>query len=513
MTSGHIACGTRRSAHFPAEAAPAIFPLLRIALSRMSAKTRFVALISLLLIAGFLVTSLVSYTVSVASMKRGLADSILPLTSDNIYSEIQKDLIRPIFIASMMASDTFLRDWVLAGEQDIDRMTRYLAEVKNKYQTIASFFVSDRSGNYYHAGGILKQVRPDEPRDAWYYRVRSLQEPYELNVDRDMANSDAMTIFINHRVVDYNGNYIGAAGCGLSAVTVAHLLNAYEQRYQRHIFFVDSKGLVTFSANNAKEQQPLGDIEGLRDIAAEILSRESGSFTYVRGGETFVLNTRYIKELGWRLLVEQSLEPEIRLLRKTLLINLSLCMVIGLIILAVVQRAIAHYQRRLERLAATDNLTGLHNRNSGETLFRQALSEATRQKSALSLILIDLDHFKRINDQHGHQAGDLALVVCARIIRSCLRESDIVCRWGGEEFLVLLKNCDIEAAFQLAEKIRTTLEREVLVWETSELHVRCSLGVAQRQPDEQRDSLLTRVDRALYRAKKNGRNQTVRSGP
>ncbi len=477
----------------------------------MSAKNRFVTLISLLLLAGFLATSLVSYSVSVTLLKRGLADSILPLTSDNIYSEIQKDLIRPIFIASMMASDTFLRDWVLGGEQDVDRLTRYLAEVKSKYQTIASFFVSDRSANYYYGGGILKQVRPDEPRDAWYYRVRALHEPYELNVDRDMANSDAITIFINHRVDDYNGNYIGAAGCGLSAITVAHLLTTYEQRYQRHIFFVDAKGAVTFSTNNAQEQQPLGEIEGLREIAAEILNKENGSFTYVRGGETFVLNTRYIKELGWRLLVEQSMEPEMRLLRKTLLINLSLCLVIGLIILTLVQRTIANYQQRLERLAATDKLTGLHNRHSGETLFKQALSEATRQQSALSLILVDIDHFKQVNDQHGHQAGDLALVVCSRIIRSCLRESDIVCRWGGEEFLALLKNCDIEAAFQLAEKIRTTLERETLVWGTSEIHVRCSLGVAQRQPDEQRESLMTRADRALYQAKDNGRNQTVRS--
>jgi len=241
----------------------------------MSAKNRFVTLISLLLLAGFLATSLVSYSVSVTLLKRGLADSILPLTSDNIYSEIQKDLIRPIFIASMMASDTFLRDWVLGGEQDVDRLTRYLAEVKSKYQTIASFFVSDRSANYYYGGGILKQVRPDEPRDAWYYRVRALHEPYELNVDRDMANSDAITIFINHRVDDYNGNYIGAAGCGLSAITVAHLLTTYEQRYQRHIFFVDSKGAVTFSTNNAKEQQPLGRLKGCARLRRKSSARKT----------------------------------------------------------------------------------------------------------------------------------------------------------------------------------------------------------------------------------------------
>ena len=129
-------------------------------------------------------------------------------------------------------------------------MTRYLAEVKAKYQTITSFFVSDRSSIYYHAGGILKRVHPDEPRDVWYYRVQSMQTPYELNVDRDMANRDAMTIFINHRVYDYDGNYIGAVGCGLSVTTVAELLDSYAKRYQRSIAFVDPQGTVIFSSGS-----------------------------------------------------------------------------------------------------------------------------------------------------------------------------------------------------------------------------------------------------------------------
>ena len=474
----------------------------------MSAKHRFATLISLLLIVGFLATSLVSYAVSVTLLKRGLSESILPLTGDNIYSEIQKDLIRPIFIASMMASDTFLRDWVLAGEQDVGRMTRYLAEVKSKYQTITSFFVSDRSHIYYHAEGILKRVQPDEPRDVWYYRVRSMEAPYELNVDQDMANSDAMTIFINHRVHDYDGNYIGATGCGLSVSSVTQLLTAYEQRYRRHIFFVDAKGMVTFAANNDHPSAPLDQIEGLRDIAPAILKQEHGSFSYERDGQTFLVDTRYIKELGWYLLVEQSLAPEMELLRRTLLINLTLGLLIGLIILAVVQRTITHYQRRLERLAATDKLTGLFNRHSGETLFQQALSEATRNASDLSVILLDIDHFKGINDRFGHQAGDLVLIVCSQLIQSCLRESDIVCRWGGEEFLVVLKHCDLDAAWQLAEKIRTTIERETVVWGVEEISVQASLGVVQRHPGELREQLLARADQAMYRAKHLGRNRT-----
>ncbi len=86
-------------------------------------------MISLLLIFGFMATTLTSYMVSVTLLKKGLTDSILPLTGDNIYSEIQKDLTRPIFISSMMATDTFLRDWVLAGEKDVNQLIKYLDKV------------------------------------------------------------------------------------------------------------------------------------------------------------------------------------------------------------------------------------------------------------------------------------------------------------------------------------------------------------------------------------------------
>ena len=134
-----------------------------------------------------------------------------------------------------------------------------------------------------------------------------------------------------------------------------------------------------------------------------------------------------------------------------------------------------------------------------------------QQQSELSVILLDIDHFKRINDQYGHLAGDAVLLHCARIIRSCLRGSDIVCRWGGEEFLVILKDCGIESAVELAEKIRSTMAQTCTIWETSALCVQCSLGVAQWQYDEQRNHLLTRADQAMYRAKNNGRNRTERS--
>lgn len=137
----------------------------------------------LLLACGFLATSLLSYYASRGAIRDGIVNTELPLTSDTVYSEIQKDLIRPVLISSMMAQDTFLRDWVLGGEQDTTRVTRYLGEVMGSQVTCTSFFVSDRSLTYYQAKGVLKQVRPDAWRDAWYFRLRQSNKPYEINVD------------------------------------------------------------------------------------------------------------------------------------------------------------------------------------------------------------------------------------------------------------------------------------------------------------------------------------------
>ncbi len=206
------------------------------------AQITLLSLLSILLLGGFLATSLVSYFASRDSIRHNIVNTELPLTSDNIYSEIQKDLIRPTQIASMMSRDTFLRDWVIAGEQDAQPMTRYLREVQDHYGTFTSFFISEKSRTYYQAKGVLKQIREDEPRDAWYFRVRNMAEPYEISVDPDMANADRLTFFINFKVFDYQHNFIGVAGVGLTVDAVVKLVNDYQRRYDRAIDFTDRNG-------------------------------------------------------------------------------------------------------------------------------------------------------------------------------------------------------------------------------------------------------------------------------
>ncbi|MBT6883732.1 MAG: hypothetical protein HOA30_06700, partial [Rhodospirillaceae bacterium] len=141
------------------------------------------AIIALILVAGFVTTSLLSYQVSKANLRDALIGNELPLTSDNIYSEIQRDLLRPVFVSSMMADDTFVRDLLLDGEQNPDKMTRYLDEIRKKYGMFTSFLVSEKTRNYYHYKGITQVIDENDPADAWYFRVRDMQATHELNVD------------------------------------------------------------------------------------------------------------------------------------------------------------------------------------------------------------------------------------------------------------------------------------------------------------------------------------------
>jgi diguanylate cyclase (GGDEF)-like protein len=161
-------------------------------------------------------------------------------------------------------------------------------------------------------------------------------------------------------------------------------------------------------------------------------------------------------------------------------------------------------QAELERLATTDTLTGIHNRRAFDEQLALELIRARRYGNKLALILLDIDHFKRINDRHGHQTGDRVLVDLARVVGGRLRASKVFARWGGEEFVVLAPNTDAEDAAHLAEEIRARVEAHDF---PQVGRVTVSLGVTQYAPDDTTDRLWKRADTALYRAKAGGRNR------
>ena len=160
---------------------------------------------------------------------------------------------------------------------------------------------------------------------------------------------------------------------------------------------------------------------------------------------------------------------------------------------------VSHYEQQ----AMTDALTGLLNRRGGEESIQHHAARCTRVKTAMSFVLVDIDHFKRVNDRHGHAMGDDVISGVAQILKKVVRTADFVCRWGGEEFLVVLPDTDLSGAITTAEKLRVAVALTDFGTATP---VTVSLGCAELGED-QFHIALARADMNLYLAKSKGRNQ------
>ena len=160
-------------------------------------------------------------------------------------------------------------------------------------------------------------------------------------------------------------------------------------------------------------------------------------------------------------------------------------------------------KKRAEELSITDRLTGLYNRLKLDELFAYNLHVAKRHHLTFSIILLDIDNFKLVNDTYGHQVGDSLLQEIAHILKTNVRLEDAVGRWGGEEFLLLLPSSDLTSATMLAEKLRGLIEATVFLYVG---HCTASFGVSSYHEKDHEKDMIARADAALYRAKSNGRN-------
>ncbi len=190
-------------------------------------------------------------------------------------------------------------------------------------------------------------------------------------------------------------------------------------------------------------------------------------------------------------------------------INLATMLAIMGVLASTYYRLVRHSEQRLHELACTDPLTQLRNRRFMMEVVQHEAAVFERGGRPLSILLGDVDHFKRINDHHGHAVGDAVLRAIARVLREGVREVDHVARWGGEEFLVLLPGTELDEARQVAERLRTGVHALVEVEGRRELSLSITLGLAELQPGESIEQALMRADRALYEGKQAGRNRVI----
>ena len=189
--------------------------------------------------------------------------------------------------------------------------------------------------------------------------------------------------------------------------------------------------------------------------------------------------------------------------------NLLLGALATLAVLVLVFLAQRHYCAQLQQVAAKDPLTGLLNRHAFAFVFEQACAESLRSRSPISVIFADIDHLRSINDTYGRLAGDKVLLEVAALFGKQLRDGDLLARWEGGKFMILLKDSALDAGVRVAEKLAHALVADRIKLEGHRLQVSASFGVVELQEGEVPVNLFARVDSALYAAKASGRNRVV----
>jgi len=191
-------------------------------------------------------------------------------------------------------------------------------------------------------------------------------------------------------------------------------------------------------------------------------------------------------------------------------------LIIGSFLSYVYTNKITNYENSLKQqnsnlsiLASTDYLTGIMNKRMFTEIFKRYFQTAQKDGLSLTLLILDLDHFKKINDNYGHQMGDRLLILFVKAIEEILSKSDIFARIGGEEFAILLSQIDSKDAYELAEEIRKEVENITITHDSKDISLSTSIGLTQNlETDNSCEDIFSRADMALYQAKNSGRNQT-----
>jgi diguanylate cyclase (GGDEF)-like protein/hemerythrin-like metal-binding protein len=307
---------------------------------------------------------------------------------------------------------------------------------------------------------------------------------------------------------------------GVAVVKKTLTAESFGPKGAENSFVVAPDGRVLLAGSLRYEGRPLWTQAvpgGARENRAPILDRPvTGTEWTVLDGERHIAVRRPIPGSDWSVVTLKA--EAVQVVNRFLGIVITfLLSVVIIFFFLVVQRqygtesklADRHREaegraREMARRADSDALTGILNRFGFNEAFSREFSRARRYRQPLSLLLVDLDHFKNVNDRYGHPAGDKVLAGAARLLESHIRESDTVARWGGEEFAIVAPMTDASGAAQLAEKIRGLME----VTHVGPVGaVTASFGVTEMRPDDTVEAMLHRVDAALYRAKESGRNQ------
>lgn len=442
---------------------------------------------------------------------------------DLLASRLSSDTATVDGMVKALAGSPSIQPWLTGNRSQDDAVAQSVLDLDVEASGAKRGYILDGTGAVV-ASSNRRDVLPGKPtyRSTPYFRESIAGSGgYQFVFD---AAAGVRDYYASQPIRAPDGSIVGVAVLTKSLDTFEADLRLFDRPY----FFIDPQGVVMMTnrpetlhralwpraeAMKTPLSRPSGKASDKPMLEEEVVD---GTWASVDNERNYV-SRRFADHSQWSLVI---LKPtrEIFATRFLGIVITLLVTVMALIYLLgkgrwVHDDVLADNRIRLQELtqdlgmkATTDPLTGLHNRLNFDQALTGEMERSQRYGTPLSLILYDIDHFKRINDTYGHLAGDKVLIQLSRFVPNLIRTSDFLARWGGEEFIILAPGSGGPMAFQAAEKLRDAVGQVIFEQVGT---VTCSFGVAQWVPGETAADFVARADEALYRAKANGRNQVV----
>lgn len=444
------------------------------------------------------IVTLVHFSVSkiVAEQSRAHQQSISPALS-----LVVDQLLQPLHVSQTLAKSQELQ--TLMGQEEVDKEQMFATLQRLEKEFSLNFFIANESNRqqYKSDGSQLALV---EGEVNWYFKYKDTPQ----NAIADIGNWQDPHFYIDLKIYDENNTFLGFFGIGKSLRSFLTIFEQYKMQYGYDFLFIDQNKNITLSSDPSllaanSNFRNLTELDWYQNLDQETLSKGSLNNVLIRSNnQDYLIAEVNIDPYGWTLYLLTPLQARQTEISRTFLFSVVSLLVVIFALFVLIYNLLYYFKRDMQKNIQTDPLTQLPNRNKIELRYAE-LMDSNR---TLSLVLIDIDHFKAVNDTHGHNAGDHVLRQVAAMLASELREEDIIGRWGGEEFVILLPDTGPNQAFEVAQKLREKLANMTASTGTLSLQVTASFGISFTDKNIPLVDVLANADDALYRAKRDGRN-------
>ena len=413
---------------------------------------------------------------------------------------IVEQLMQPLHISQTLAKAKELKDLMrnpLDNEQQIFATLKRL----NKEFSLNFFIASEISRIQYNSEG--KKIDLLEGKVDWYFRYKEQPE----DAMADIGQWQNPQFYIDLKIYDDAGNFLGVFGVGKSLKAFTEVFSEYKKTYGYDFIFVDQHKNITLTSDpklliKGVTFKNLRDLPWFQTLKPKQQQSSLNNLLLQINGQEALIAELNIQPFDWTLYIITPLQSRQTEISRGFIISIVslLAVIFGLFLL--IYNLLYYFKKDMQKIKQIDILTELANRNNVTLKFEELMY----QKKSVSLVLIDLDNFKPINETHGRKAGDIVLRQVAKMLQCEIRQTDILGRWGGEEFILLMPDTGPHEAVELCQKLCKKLSAMTITTGTTSIQITGSFGVSFTATSRTMSEVISAADDALFSAKRDGRN-------